>query len=237
MKYTIFISAITAFTAAQTITDLPPCSLECLASAIGGLDCDLTDFACSCQKASQLTPVVTPCVQNACADAADQSKTSEVLSQICAAVGFPIGVPAAPASSAVAEHTPAASSETLVETQPPATTEPGYPEYPTASEILSEYPKPTHATDDVPNLPTSYSDLVPLPSLVDTVIVSRPSPKPSSVLVVIPPYPTGTPVSAPSGTGSPSTTSSQLSEFTGGVTVVKVPMIAAGIFGLAAFVL
>ncbi|KZM20188.1 uncharacterized protein EKO05_0001092 [Ascochyta rabiei] len=236
MKYTIFVGAVTAFAAAQTITDLPPCSLECLAGAIGGLGCGLTDFACSCQKASQLTPVVTPCVQNACTDPADQSKIIEVLSKICAAAGFPIEAPAAPASSPVVEPTPAAPSEAPIETQPSATEEPGYPEYPTASEVSSEYPEPTHITDDVPNLPTSYADLVSLPSVIDTIIVSRPSSKPTSVPGVLPPYPTGTPVPAPSGTGSSSTTSSQLPEFTGGVRLVKAPIVAAGIFGLAAFV-
>jgi len=98
----------------------------------------------------------------------------------------------------------------------------------------------THVTDDMPNLPSSYSDLVPLPSFVDTIIVSRPSPQPTSVPGVLPPYPTTTPapsVPAPSGTGAPSTTSSHLPEFTGGTATVKVPMMAAGVFGLAAFVL
>ncbi|KAF9701072.1 hypothetical protein EKO04_001074 [Ascochyta lentis] len=235
MKNTILITAMTAFAAAQTITDLPSCSLACLASSIGGLGCGLTDFACSCQKASQLTPVVTPCVQTACTDPAEQSKTIKVLSEICAAAGFPIEIPS---SSAVVEHTTAASSEAPVETQSSATEEPVYSEYPTATEVLSEYPEPTYITDDVPNLPSSYSDLVPLPSFVDTIIVSRPSPIPTSVTPVIPPYPISVTIPAPSGTGSsPSFTSSDLPEFTGGVAAVEIPMLAAGIFGLAAFVL
>ena len=99
---------------------------------------------------------------------------------------------------------------------------------------------PTHATDDVPNLPSSYSDQGPLPSFVDTVIVPRPSPEPTSVPGVLPPYPTGTPapsVPAPSGTNRPSTTSSQLPEFAGAAVAVQVPMVAAGVLGLAAFVL
>ncbi|KAF1354075.1 hypothetical protein EJ07DRAFT_86260, partial [Lizonia empirigonia] len=84
MKNTLIFTAFAAFAAAQSIADLPTCSLECLVSAIGGLGCELTDFSCSCQKASELTPVVTPCVQTACTDPADQSKTIEVLSGICA---------------------------------------------------------------------------------------------------------------------------------------------------------
>lgn len=99
----------------------------------------------------------------------------------------------------------------------------------------------TRATDDVPNLPSSLlpSDYVPLPSFVDTIIVSRPSPKPTSVPGVLPPYPTGTSapfVPVPSG-GPTSTTSSDLPAFTGAAVAAKVPFAFAGVFGVAAFVL
>ncbi|KAF2622830.1 hypothetical protein BU25DRAFT_414823 [Macroventuria anomochaeta] len=246
MRNTLIFTTLTAIAAAQTITDLPACSLQCLATATGGLNCGLTNFACSCQKADQLTPVVTPCVQQACTDAADQRKTIEVLSGICAAAGFPIEVPAPPASSAAAEPTSEptpepTSSEASVETQPYATEEPEYSEYPTATETASEYSAPTYATDDVPSVSSSYSDLIPLSSLVDTVIVSRPSPHLTSFPGVLPPYPTDTPapsVPAPSGTGTPpSATSSHLPEFTGAAAAVQVNVVAAGMFGLAAFVL
>jgi len=130
MKNTIAFAAFTALVAAQTITDLPSCSLQCLASAIGGLQCELTDFACSCQKADKLTPVVTPCVQTACTDAADQAKTIEVLSGLCAAAGFPVEAPAAPEASSSPEY------NAPIETQPYAI---DAPEYPTASLSASEY--------------------------------------------------------------------------------------------------
>lgn len=98
----------------------------------------------------------------------------------------------------------------------------------------------TQVTDDVPNLPSSCSDLVLLPSFVDTAIASPPSSQPISVPAFLPPYPTGTPapsVPVPSGTGATSTRSSYFAVFTGGAAAVKAPMMAAGVFGVAAFVL
>ena len=144
MKNLLPIIAFTALVAAQnTITDLPTCALTCLISAIDGLGCALTEFACSCQKADQLTPVVTPCVQAACTDVADQTKAITVLSGICAAAGFPIEVSAPPASSNALQPTTTAesvSSEAPVETQPSAIHESEYPEYPTATVTASEHP-------------------------------------------------------------------------------------------------
>lgn len=138
MKNVLIISAITALAAAQGIADLPSCSLQCLATAIPTLGCELTDFACSCKQADKLTPNITPCVQKSCTDTADQAKTIEVLSAICAAAGFPIEVPA-PSASIIADPSPAPTSEAAVEptseapveTQPSATDEPEYPAYPT----------------------------------------------------------------------------------------------------------
>lgn len=96
---------------------------------------------------------------------------------------------------------------------------------------------PTHLTFDVSNLPSSYSALVPLPSLVDTIIVSRPT----SVPGVLPPYPVGTSAPSrpvPSGSGVPSHSLSQMPpEFTGAAAAINVPIVAAGVLGLAAFVL
>lgn len=260
MKNVLPIIVFTSLAAAQnTIADLPSCALTCLISTIDGLGCDVTDFACSCQKADQLTPVVTPCVQTACIDVAEQAKTVTVLSGICAAAGFPIEVPVPPASNTAIQPTSTAEyvgTEAPLDTQPSAIDGSEYPTYPTATETTSEHPGlslilpitttmltqivPTHVTDDVPNLPYSYSDLVPLPSFVNTVIISRPSPKPTSAPGVLPPYPTGTPapsVPAPSGTSTPSTASPQLPEFTGAAAAIQAPMVAAGVLGLAALVL
>ena len=103
---------------------------------------------------------------------------------------------------------------------------------------------PTHATSDVPNLPSSSVEYEPIPS---SVIVSRPSPHPTSIPGVLPPYPTsvsfpsGSPepsVLAPTGTGIKSTSSTNVPpEFTGAAAAIKVPVVVAGVFGLAALVL
>jgi hypothetical protein len=142
MKGTLIFSAITALVAAQGVANLPVCSFHCLSTAFSGLGCAAADFSCSCQKADQLTPIVTPCVQTACRNHADQRTTIEALSSICAAAGFPIKVPEVPSSSATSEPTPEpTTSEASVETQPSATDEPGYSEYstPTATFTASEY--------------------------------------------------------------------------------------------------
>ncbi|KAF1923437.1 uncharacterized protein M421DRAFT_425811 [Didymella exigua CBS 183.55] len=237
MKNALILSAITAFVTAQSIVDLPSCSLQCLAAEIPALGCELTDFACSCKQADKLTPNVTPCVQSSCTDAADQAKTIEVLSAICAAAGFPIEAPA-PTSEAAGEPT----SEAPIETQPSVTGEPEYSAYPTEVPPVS-YPAPDYLTSDVPNLPSSYSEYEPIPS---SVVVSRPSPHTTSVPGVLPPYPisveypSGSPepsVPGPTGTGVHPTTSSSLPEFTGAAMAAKIPVVAAGVFGLAAFVL
>jgi hypothetical protein len=266
MKNTLIITAFAALAAAQSITDLPTCSFSCLTTAVPQLGCGLTDFKCSCQKAGELTPILTSCVQKACSES-DQKKTLEVLAAICAANGAPISTP--PASSAVAPEETATPeplpSPTAVETLPSASDE--SESYPTATSVaetpsgypgmslfhhilllnlLIPLPAPSHLSSDVPNLPapSSYSDFIPLPSIVgsDTIIVSRPSPQPSSVPGVLPPYPTGSPVSLPSplptgsGVSTPSV-SSTLPEFTGAAEARKVPVVAAGLLGLAAFVL
>lgn len=259
MKNTLLVSAITALAAAQGIADLPACSLTCLTSAIPSLGCGLTDFACSCKKADTLTPQLTPCVQSACKDEADQAKVLTVLSSICAAAGVPIEAPA-PATSTTADSSPAPTSEAPIETLPSISDEPGYSAYPTEIPPVS-YPSipplcslpytfvltqiaPTHPTSDVPNLPSSSDEYEPIPS---SVIVSRPSPHPTSVPGVLPPYPTsvsfpsGSPepsVIAPTGTGvKPTSSTSVPPEFTGAAAAIKVPVAVAGVFGLAALVL
>lgn len=156
MKNLLVLTACVGFTVAQSIGDLPTCSLSCLTTAISTLGCEPTDFACSCGKASELYPVITPCVQAACSDPADQSKTVKVLAGICAAAGFPIETPEASSSEAPAkpttilpttvEATHAPSSEALLETQTSTKEEPEYSGYPvllpTTSEFVGEFCSP-----------------------------------------------------------------------------------------------
>lgn len=248
MKNALVVSAITALAAAQSIADLPACSLTCLTSAIPSLGCGLTDFACSCKKADTLTPQLTPCVQSACSDAADQAKVLTVLSSICAAAGVPIEAPAS-GTSTIADPSPAPTteapepiSEAPTETMPSISEEPGYSAYPTEIPPAS-YPSmpPISLLPDTFILtltaPTSSAEYEPIPS---SVVVSRPSPVPTSAPGVLPPYPTsGEPsIIAPTGTGVKPTTSTSLPpEFTGAAIAMKVPSFIAGVFGVAAFVL
>lgn len=255
MKNALIVSAITALAAAQSIADLPACSLTCLTSAIPSLGCGLTDFACSCKKADTLTPQLTPCVKSACKDEADQAKVMTVLSSICAAAGVPIEAPA-PAASTIADPSPAPTSEPAeptseapTETMPSISEEPGYSAYPTDIPPVS-YPSTLPSASYpcmlilTPTAPSSSAEYEPIPS---SVIVSRPSPRPTSVPGVLPPYPTsvsfpsGSPepsIIAPTGTGVKPTTSTSLPpEFTGAAAAIKVPAVVAGVFGVAAFIL
>lgn len=99
MKYTFTLAALAVLSAAQSITDLPTCSLQCVATGVSGLGCTLTDFKCACTQADKLTPEVTPCVQSACPSPADQAKVITTLEGICANAGFPINIPEPGASS------------------------------------------------------------------------------------------------------------------------------------------
>ncbi|KAF2440106.1 hypothetical protein P171DRAFT_435914 [Karstenula rhodostoma CBS 690.94] len=242
MKYIFTIAALAALTAAQSIADLPSCSLSCVVSGVSSIGCSATDFECSCTKADQLTPAVTPCVQKACTSTADQVKVITVLEGLCAAAGFPIDVPVHAASSSAA---PAPSSAA-----------------PQSSEVASSSVAPTIQTS-VPATPSLTDIVIPstnyaFPSateescVVVTVTVTK---TPSSAVA---PYPTGpvgtgvTPV-VPSGTGAPPVVPSGTGVppvvpsgtgvhsapppyFTGAATGLKVPAVA-GLMGLAALVL
>ncbi|KAJ4351980.1 uncharacterized protein N0V89_007325 [Didymosphaeria variabile] len=224
MKYTFTIAALAAFTAAQSIADLPSCSLSCVVTGVSGIGCSATDFECSCTKADQLTPAITPCVQSACPSTADQQKVITVLEGICAAAGIPIDVPAPGASSSAAAAPTSAAPE----------------------------PSETEASSSV--APTIQTSVPATPSLTDIVISSTGYAFPSataeeSCVVVtitvtktsssaVAPYPTGpvgtgVPPVVPSGTGSYSLPPPY---FTGAASGMKVPAVA-GLLGLAAFVL
>jgi hypothetical protein len=94
MKYTVILAAVVAVTTAHSIADLPSCSLDCLSNAVKGLGCDLTDFACSCKKAEQLTSAITSSLKKDCTKEADQEKVASVLEFLCKGVGVDINAPA-----------------------------------------------------------------------------------------------------------------------------------------------
>lgn len=123
MKSYVAIGALlAALTSAQSIGDLPTCSLTCIVNGVSGVGCSATDFACSCGKSAQLSASVTPCVQSACS-AADQQKVITVLEGICKSVGITItlgtgGATSSAAPPASSSAAPPASSSS--EAAPPA---------------------------------------------------------------------------------------------------------------------
>ena len=68
MKYAIVLTTLAAFAAAQSIIDLPSCSLSCVVSGVSSIGCSATDFKCSCSKADQLTPTVSFVLFPICCD-------------------------------------------------------------------------------------------------------------------------------------------------------------------------
>ncbi|KAF9732359.1 hypothetical protein PMIN06_002089 [Paraphaeosphaeria minitans] len=222
MKYIFTIAALAALTAAQTIADLPSCSLSCVVSGVSGIGCSATDFECSCTKADQLTPAITPCVQNACPSAADQAKVITVLEGICAAAGSPIDVPAPGASSSAA--------------QAPTSAAPG-PSQEASSSVAPTIQTSAPATLSKTEIVISSTGYA-FPSATEEscVVVTVTVTKTSSSAVA--PYPTG-----PVGTGMPPVVPSGTASysapppyFTGAAAGMKVPAVA-GLLGLAAFIL
>lgn len=238
MKYALSLAAVLAIATAQSVTDIPSCALQCVANGVTGVGCELTDFKCSCGKADQLTPAVTPCVQQACSDVADQQKVVTTLEGICAAAGVPITVPEPGASSAPAEESSAA---------PTVETSGTLPAQDYSKHKLTAFPVPAPSlTDIVVTSPTGYPvapTKAPEESCVSgtltvTETVTKPS-APSMPSVPPAPYPTpigtGAPsVPAPSGTGGYTPTPP---EFTGAAAAVKLPGGIAGVLGLVAFML
>lgn len=92
MRYTSAFLLI-AVAAAQSISDIPSCAVSCLANGVQRVNCGLTDFRCSCQKSTQLTQILTPCVQQSCPSVTDQQKVVTVLAGICQQAGVPVTVP------------------------------------------------------------------------------------------------------------------------------------------------
>lgn len=251
MKYSLTLAAIVAVVAAQDISTLPVCSLQCFATAIPNTGCGLTDFACSCGKADQLTPEVTPCIQAACS-AADQATAVSALVAICEAVGVPITIPTPGTSSSAAPVEPEpTSSAAPVEPEPTSSAAPVEPE-PTSEPEEPEEPEETPA---VPSGSAAYpvaSSAYPVPtgkpeeSCTDqtTITVTKTLSK-TSHLPSAPPYPTG-PVkpSVPAGSGSgvpyptkATSTKPAVPEFTGAASTFEIPAVIAGLMGLAAFAL
>ncbi|KAF9880635.1 hypothetical protein CkaCkLH20_01677 [Colletotrichum karsti] len=90
MKSTIITVFLAAFAAAKTVDelvqDIPTCAVTCIRDAAQSVNCDISDFACSCNKQDQLTPSVVGCLSKSSCSADDQTKVLLTAQQICAQV-------------------------------------------------------------------------------------------------------------------------------------------------------
>ncbi|KAH8881710.1 hypothetical protein GQ53DRAFT_471213 [Thozetella sp. PMI_491] len=71
----------TAFTPID-LSELPTCSLGCLAGTLSRTPCNLTDFSCICQDASFVASDVTPCVLASCT-MEDSLKLLKIQAKMC----------------------------------------------------------------------------------------------------------------------------------------------------------
>ncbi|KAK0106928.1 hypothetical protein ONS95_003644 [Cadophora gregata] len=115
MKFTTATIAILATAvSAQSIADLtaqiPSCAQTCLATAITGAGCTISDNACQCGSANAaITKAATPCVISGCSSD-DALKTQTLTSQICALVASGAGGSSGGSSSAASQASSAATS-------------------------------------------------------------------------------------------------------------------------------
>ncbi|EFQ31461.1 hypothetical protein CGRA01v4_11053 [Colletotrichum graminicola] len=106
MKYTAIISLLAAIVAADTVNQLvdqiPTCAVTCISDQSTAVGCDITNFACSCGKISELTPKVVSCLATSGCSTADQATVFRITPQICAQIGQTTVAAAADASSPTA---------------------------------------------------------------------------------------------------------------------------------------
>ncbi|PKY06114.1 CFEM-domain-containing protein [Aspergillus campestris IBT 28561] len=98
-----------ALVSAQTLPDIPGCSMQCFLDALMNDGCPgLMDFGCHCQK-PELVSKVTPCVKSSCG-IPEQATVSDVVMKQCASAGHAISIPP------VGEATPTATATSSTDT-------------------------------------------------------------------------------------------------------------------------
>ena len=75
---------------AQALTDLPTCSVNCIATGLAKTNCGLANIACACGKIDTVQPTINPCLKKACPNVSDQQKTIQVVQGVCAKAGVPV---------------------------------------------------------------------------------------------------------------------------------------------------
>merc|ERR1711879_17317 len=95
---------------AQSVADLPTCSLPCFATTPSSNGCQLTDVPCLCADTAFQTAVAA-CIQVSCTDAADLQGAATVGAALCQGQGgIDTSSIAEAASSSVAESSSSVSS-------------------------------------------------------------------------------------------------------------------------------
>jgi len=84
MKFSAaIVLSLSTFAFAQSIADLPSCSISCFTTAIASSGCGATDTKCQCTTGKDaITKTITPCLLKACSQD-DATKTATVSAQIC----------------------------------------------------------------------------------------------------------------------------------------------------------
>jgi hypothetical protein len=86
MKYFFTLAGLAALISAQTVDDLPPCSVTCLLNGMKLAGCAVDDIHCACVKADTINNDISPCLKTAC-DSVDENNFRDLATQICKNVG------------------------------------------------------------------------------------------------------------------------------------------------------
>ncbi|KAF1943844.1 hypothetical protein EJ02DRAFT_464574 [Clathrospora elynae] len=250
MKSTYSLAILVALAAAQTLADLPQCSVQCITDAMTLVRCATTDFKCACEKADEL--FVGSCIIKDCTKL-DTNTAFQVITDLCKSFGGTMdSAEDSPAHMAVADAGYAVASSTTLNSLPAFTS--GY-----AINSSSQISDATGASSVAPECPNGTTGACSYVFTITTTrIVSLITHHSSHTVSVIssipaasnsvagsvnlssfapPPYPTGSSkptATVPTDMGSykPSTP-----EFTDTAAAVRVPAVVAGVLGLAILVL
>jgi hypothetical protein len=86
MKYFFTLAGLAALISAQTVDDLPPCSVTCLLNGMKLAGCAVDDLQCACVNAGTMNNDISPCLKTAC-DSVDENTFRDLATQICKNVG------------------------------------------------------------------------------------------------------------------------------------------------------
>ncbi|OBT49986.1 hypothetical protein VE04_10061 [Pseudogymnoascus sp. 24MN13] len=106
-------TSVAAPDVASIVSQIPSCTLTCVATASAGQNCAITDYACQCGKMSAIQTSATPCVTTKC-QAADAIKVLSLTGELCKVVGSGSGSSSAAGAVTTRAAGGAATPTTLV---------------------------------------------------------------------------------------------------------------------------